>query len=115
VADVPETMVVILSGSTTEFFPNPVQLQRGSVVKWHCNPIPGQGGSLPFKVEFGDQNPFGVDGLDGIVGSTTVPVTVVEDAALQSYPYKITIGNRVFDPEIIIEEAVPEPQRARHA
>jgi hypothetical protein len=116
VADVPETVVVILSGLTTEFFPNPVQLVRGSLVKWHCNPIPGQGGDpQPFKVEFSDPNPFGVDCLKGMVGSTTPAVAVVVDAPLQKYPYKITIGNRIFDPEIIIEEAVPEPLKTKHA
>jgi len=116
VADVPETVVVILSAVTTEFFPNPVQLVRGSLVKWHCNPIPGQGGPpQPFKVEFGDSNPFGIDCLNGTVGSTTAAVRVVVDAPLQKYPYRITIGNRSFDPEIIIEEAVPEPIKTKHA
>jgi hypothetical protein len=110
VADAPVTLVVIISRLETEFFPNPVQLTPGSVVKWHCNPIPGLPQQSTFNVKFPDPNPFNVDGLDGMVGGTTPEVSVLSNAKLGNYNYRISIAGRSFDPEIIIEEAMPEPR-----
>jgi len=110
VADAPVTVVLILSADKTALFPNPVQLMPGSLVKWHCNPILGEPSDESFTITFRDPNPFNVEGLQASVGGTTPEVTVLTKAALGSYRYTITIGATTFDPEIIIEEATPEPR-----
>lgn len=103
-------------------FPSALTLKRLDSVAWHTNPHPGEHSEEgEFIVSFGENSPFDRPTVHGKVGGTTHAVTVRGDAALGPYAYTVNIttakGSRRYDPEIIIEEAVPTepPTRARTA
>jgi hypothetical protein len=103
-------------------FPSALTLKPLDSVAWHTNPHPGEHSEEgKFTVDFGENSPFDRPTVHGKVGGTTHAVTVRADAAVGPYTYTVNIttskGSRRYDPEIIIEEAVPtEPApRARSA
>jgi hypothetical protein len=106
------TIVVISQTLLLESFPNPLRLKPNQRVMWHCNPAPGPGVDM-FTVEFPDPNPFDITGAEGKIGGGTPTLTVLSDAKPDRYSYHIKVGDIIHDPEIIIEEAVPEPRAAR--
>jgi hypothetical protein len=108
----PLTVVVISQTLLLESFPNPLRLKPNQRVMWHCNPRTGTDLDM-FTVEFSDSNPFDITGAEGKVGGSTPILTVLPEAKPGSYDYHINVGGIIHDPEIIIEEAVPEPRAAR--
>jgi hypothetical protein len=101
-------------------FPSALRLKREDSVVWHTNPHPGEHSEgATFTVTFGENSPFDLPALHGKVGGSTEAVAVRDDAELGSYSYSVDIqtskGARHYDPEIIIEEAVPSEPVKRAA
>src|SRR5262249_21065160 len=108
-------MVVIDFKGPTDHpcFPDPLKVQGGMLLRWHCNPRPGEqlkGG--PVVVEFDNGAPVEPVKVTGQIGAHTDHVMVLATAEPGQYPYHVTIDGTTFPPEIIIEEA---PVRARIA
>jgi hypothetical protein len=113
--DIATTMVVIdFQGAQSHpCFPNPLMVQGGMLLRWHCNPPRGElfkGG--PIVVEFDKGAPVEPLKVTGEIGGHTDYMTVLATASPGQYSYHVTVGGTTWDPEIIIEEA---PARARAA
>jgi hypothetical protein len=106
VPNVPETVIVIDPNSDPiAVFPNPVRVQRDSIVVWHCNPLSIEPIETGFVVVFPNPDWFGRPRADGQIGGSTVLLTVNPDAPIGKHAYTLQIEQRTIDPEIIIEEA----------
>jgi hypothetical protein len=113
------SLVVIAHDHDEEHvFPGRLRLKPLDAVAWHTNPDPVDHSERSFTVTFVDASPFDQTVIHGKVGESTPVVTVKGDAAKGSYTYSVELqtskGSRRYDPEIIIEEAVPvePPTRA---